>query len=283
MSKPNLFLYQNVFLFLQDYYNYRRQQDKLFSYQIWCKELKFTNRSYLRLVTFGKRPVSEKLCSLFVIHFNFSAQETDFFTALVHFTQCKDADQRKLFAKQLLSFSQIGESVLETQKHFDFLSNSILPKLQTLLSFEDIQKTATTLAQLLDISETELVQNLTVLEKIGLVTKATDKNAQVVWQSLHKAWKVPESAQALGHQEFYRNSLKEAEQAIQLPFSDRRFRSLFWAMNEKEFNAFLKDFEIFVREQMNKHNVDHLNDRRLFQMNFNFFSVSKPNLMNGTN
>lgn len=283
MSKPNLFIYQNVFLFLQDYYNYRRQKDKLFSYQVWNKELKFTNRSYLRLVTFGKRPVSEKLCSLFVEYFSFSTQETGFFTALVHFTQCKDAEQRKLFAKQLLSYSQVGESVLETQKHFDFLSNPILPKLQTLLSFEDIHKTVTTLAQLLDASEEEVSQNLIALENIDLVSRTTDKSGQTLWQSLHKAWKVPESARALGHQEFFRNSLKEAEQAIQLPFSDRRFRSLFWAMNEKEFDAFLKDFETFVREQMNKHNVDHLNDRRLFQMNFNFFSVSKASLVNGTN
>lgn len=270
-AQPHVMDYQNALKFLQDYYSFRKSNQVDFSYEAWSKEIKYKNRSYLRFVVLGKRPLNEALLELFLKFFSFSENEAEYFTILVHYTQSKSREQRNIFGRRLIALAHRHSPIIEAQQHYDFLSNPLMPKLQTLIGFEDIPAKAEEIAQLLDISAEEIKQALQFLKESKLIEQTSLGH----WRSLKKSWATPASFQSMALVEFYKNALHEAEQAIQLPPSERRFRSLFLAMSEVEFQEYLQEFEAFVKEQLHKRNVSHLKDRRLYQLNFNFIPASK--------
>ncbi|MBS1969801.1 MAG: hypothetical protein JSU04_05815 [Bdellovibrionales bacterium] len=66
--------------------------------------------------------------------------------------------------------------------------------------------------------------------------------------------------------------------AIHLPSTERRFRSLFFAMKPEEVQDFVSRLDKFAQEQLANYNFDELEDRRLFQVHFNFFPITQPAL-----
>lgn len=59
VSKPKVFDYLSGISFLQDYYNYRKRTERLFSFEIWTSELGFKSKSFLKMILSGDRQVTE--------------------------------------------------------------------------------------------------------------------------------------------------------------------------------------------------------------------------------
>lgn len=76
--KPIVSDYINVFQFLQDHYAYRKRTETQFSYSIWAQELGFKNKSYIRFVTLGKRPISPKLLENLKVNLSLDNHEKKF-------------------------------------------------------------------------------------------------------------------------------------------------------------------------------------------------------------
>lgn len=260
--------FQSPSKFLQAHYEERKKNQPNFSYEIWSKELSYKNRSYLRFVVLGQRPVNENLMRLFSKYFGFStnSEDAEYFSTLIHYSQSKSPSQKNIFGKRLLELSTPPADKLEVTNHFDFLSDHYLPVLQTICGFKDVSLDSKTIAPLLDITENEVQQKLDQLGDMGLHENGVPTK---------RAWKVPSSHQALGHREFYRQSLARAEKSIELPFDERRFQSLFMAFSQEEFTQFLKDFQQFAQEQLKKFDHESLSGRRIYQLNFNFFPETK--------
>ncbi|MDG0817200.1 TIGR02147 family protein [Bdellovibrio svalbardensis] len=270
IQKPAILSYQNVVLFLQHYYEYRKGLD-VFSYTKWAQELGLKNRAYLRMVVMGERPISESIAEAFVAALQFNDVESDYFMTLVNYNQCKTGEQKRTFAKKLLRFQMNAEDFLEVENHYEFLADELLPRIQTLLSFEDVAKDTAKAAQILGISVQKFFDSCSKLEKMGLLEKQ-EVGGESKWVVVKKSWRLPNNFRGLGYKEFYKDAWRRAEEAIEkYEAHERRFRNLFVAMSASEFEDFLRDFETFVQEQSAKRNVDHLFNRRLYQLNFSFF------------
>lgn len=261
----NIKEFQNALTFLQQYYANRKSQDRQFSYEVWAQELSLKSRSYLRLVIVGQRPINEALVQAFTNFFKFTDEEAEYFSVLVEYTQCRKIEQRRTLGLKLVSLNPRSQDRIEAEQHFEFLSDILLPRLQTICGFEDSPMDKKVLAKICGIEVDSLNEKLRKLENLGLMQDQ---------KPVKRHWKVPASGHALGHKEFYKASLKEAEKAIELPFDERKFRGLMVAMNSEEFTDFQKDFEAFAKEQLQKRGGSQLKGRRLYQLNFNFFPVS---------
>jgi uncharacterized protein (TIGR02147 family) len=267
-SHLNIKEFQSPVQFLTSYYAHRKSQDSDFSYETWSQEIGFHNRSYLRFVVLGHRPISEKMMALFLDYFKFSTENGDaeYFETLVHFSQSKTKKQKQFFGKRLLELATPTLEKLEVTEHFEFLSDRYLPVIQTICGFVDVQITPEAISALLDITVSDATAKINALEQLGLVKNGVPQK---------RAWRAGASYQALGHREFYKESLQRASAAIDLPFNERRFRSLFVALSPDEFQGFLKDFEVFAQEQLVKNDKSELSGRRVYQLNFNFFPETK--------
>lgn len=273
--KPNIKDYQNIALFLQHYYEYKKSLDSKFSYSSWAQKLGIKNRSYLRLILSGDRPINETLAKSLLSHLKLDDSEADYFTTLLGYNQSKHQAHKYIFGQKLLKFQNISQDFQEVQDHYTFLSNPLLPRLLTLLSFNDFSQNPAQAAFILGVTEQELQDGCQKLEALALIERSPQGDS-FRWQTKKKSWRLPNNFKNLGFRDFYMNSLETASKAIDLYSEDeRRFRSLFLALNPQEFQGFLKDFEDFIQAQIAKRDVPSIDGRRLYQLLFSFFPTSK--------
>lgn len=227
------------------------------------------DKSYIRLVVIGKRPINEKMAAALVQSLDLSLEDQKYFLTLIQYTQSKTREHKDLFGKKLVALLKTELDQLEIKSHYDFLSNPLLPRLQVFLSFRDIEHSPKNLAWLLGATEDEVQKGLEKLEELELAVKD-----QSGYKPLKKSFKVPDGFGDLGLEVFYNKNLEAAQAAIQLPKEERRFKSLFLPLNAIEFESFLSNVQDFVNEQLIKFNPDEYCDRRLYQVHFNIIPVS---------
>ncbi len=267
--KPTLKKYLNVFQYLQDVYLFRKKVDSRFSYDVWAEELNASDKSYVRLVVFGKRPLNPKMAAALVKNLELSEVDAEYFLMLIQYSQSKTREQKDLFGKKLISLLRNDFDYLEIQAHHEFLSHPLLPRLQVILSFQDLDQSVENLSWILGVSVQEVTEALEKLENFKLVEKVQGR-----YNPLKKSFKVPDGFGEMGLKLFYERNLDDARAAIQLPKEERRFKSLFLPMNEGEFQKYLDNLESYLNEQLVQHNPDDYVDRRLYQVHFNIIPVS---------
>lgn len=140
--QPDIKKYLNVYQYLQDIYAFRKKRDAKFSYEVWAKELGIKDKSYIRLIVLGKRPLNEKMTEALKKNLALSAQEQPYFQTLTQYTQSRNREYKEVFGRKLIELLKSELDQMEIKAHYDFLSNPLLPRLQVLLTFRDIDSSA---------------------------------------------------------------------------------------------------------------------------------------------
>jgi uncharacterized protein (TIGR02147 family) len=267
--KPAVKKYLNCYQYLQDAYQARKSQETDFSYDVWAKELGASTKSYVRMMVLGKRPINEKMTQMFAQTLGFDAVEKEYFVDLVHYTQSKSHEQKKLFGRKLISGLKDNFEQQQVLAHFDFLSNPLLPKLQVALSFTDLDQAVDKLALLLAVEEAEILGGIAKLEELKLIGKTGEK-----YRPIKSSFKISDNFGDIGLETFYSRSLEDAQKAISLPKEERRFKTLLLPLNEGEFCSFIDNMNSFSREQLTFFDKDELAGRRIYQVHLNIIPVS---------
>jgi hypothetical protein len=188
----------------------------------------------------------------------------------VHYTQAKTQDERAPFAKRLLEFVDAEFEQSEIEAQYEFLSDPLLPRLQTLLSFEDAPIKSLELAEALNTDPRRIERALADLIRFGHAEQADNGG----YRAKMASFKVGDRFMDVGLRAFYDRSLEDARKAIDQPKEERRFKSYFFAMDDHEFGEFFEEFQLFMRNQMKRRNSRTLSNKRLYQCGFQIFAVT---------
>ena len=275
IKKPVLFDYLHAATYLHDYFNYRKKVASDFSFEKWSQELGFRSRSYLRMIILQKKRITPTFISSFSEKSLFSPTEKEFFYFLVQYSQAKTSQDRQVFGKKIIQIIQIMTGQKEIENYFEFLSDPFLPKLLTLLSFEDITPTAERFAKIFDCNKDQILKSLTKLKEIGLA-ETIEVDGELHWRSKNKNFKVSDKFGDIAMKIFHENSFQDAIKSFHKPKDLRRFRSLLLPMDAEEKEELLKMLEQFAAELITRFRSDQYQSRQLFQVNLNFFPVAEP-------
>lgn len=262
--------YLSAYLYLQDAYLERKSDSPAFSYDVWAQEMGASDKSYIRMMVLGKRPINAKMAAAFAMSLKLDSEDQKFFLVLLEYTQSKTQEQKNLFGKRLVTLLRSDLDRLEVQAHYDFLSNPLMPRLQVFISFNDVDQSPQNLAWLLGVSEDEVNAGISTLLNLGLIKRVGDR---LVTQK--KSFNVPDHFGDLGLEAFYSSNLDAAKEAMRLPKEKRRYKSLFLPLNSQEFEKYLSNLQTFVSEQIYNFNPDEYEDRTLYQVHFNIIPVSE--------
>jgi uncharacterized protein (TIGR02147 family) len=100
----NIFEYDNYRLFLRDLYESEKARRPGFSFRFFSKQAGFSSPNFLKLVIDGKRNLSVDSIVRFAKALKLNKEESAFFRALVLFNQAATAEERGLWAEEILSF-----------------------------------------------------------------------------------------------------------------------------------------------------------------------------------
>jgi uncharacterized protein (TIGR02147 family) len=272
-KKPDIKTYLNIHDYLKDLYEHRKKTEAKFSYESWVQELGLSNKSFLRQIIVGRRALTETTSKIICKHLNFDSVEREYFNLLVLYSKARAPEERNLYGRRLRHLIRLDYPQDEVEAAPDFVLKALYPRLQTLLTFKDIKKTAVHLAHLLETSPADIEKALSDLEKMNLAESTA--LGRIHWQAKTKSFKVPENLGSDVLIGYHKQCLQEAIQAYTRSANERRYRSLLVAMTEEEFQEYLKDLEIFVKQTLSKFDNDEFHGRKLFQVNFNLHAVSE--------
>lgn len=262
--------YLNVFLFLQDYYSYRKLKDKSFSYQKWAYEIGITSKSYLRFAVFGQRKISEKLTQQFCIALKLASADQDYFVQLIHYSYAKNPEQKKSYGRKLTQILKTPVAINQVKPADDVMADPIYMIVRNVLTFCDIDRSIESIAKLVSLSVEKTAIILAKLQDEKLIHL---QGAQ--WLAVHDIVKVPAQPGNLGILNFHKKSLLKAIESQKEPVSERAYRSLTLALNEKEFKEYQQDVNFFVSQIFEKYDTTQLKDRRVYQINLNSIPWTK--------
>ena len=270
LMKPVISDYISVFQFLQDYYLYRKETEALFSYASWSKELGIKNKSYLRFMILGKRPISTRISEVLRDNLGFNANDKKIFEVLCLYSQSRSDNERKVLGKELVKLLKHTPQQEEIVGHHEMMMNPLAVMIRTLLTFKDLQKTAEELATILDVEGSEVEKALKTLLQAGLIESVGES-----YRSHQSHAKIPDGFNNLGLEEFYKKSFQTAAHSINLPVKSRRFRSWFVAVDEEKLLKLITESEKTIREKVLEEDSDIFEGKRLFQILFAAYPVSK--------
>lgn len=268
--QPQLKNYLDVHQYLKDYYFYRKTLRRTFTYEVWSREIGVRDRSYLRAVVLGIRPLNDQLIEAIKKKLFKNERDQNHFRILAYYSQAKSKEQKNIFGQELLQYCNEELQQAEIKDNYEFLSNPLVPRLQTLVSYEDCPTSMKDLAECLKTDEGEIKAALETLERLELIQKAPNS----VYKAKNSAFKVDDVFMSVGLRVFYENSFEDARKAIDLPKADRRFKTYYIAMNDQEFAEILEEFHVFMRAQMQKRNYQEVAGRKLFQLQMSAFAAS---------
>jgi hypothetical protein len=104
VEEPNIFFYIDYRKFLQDYFAFKRQGSKTFSYTTFARkvEVKLSN-AHICMVINGERNLSEEKAAAFSKGLELNTSEQEFFLNLVQFNQSRSEDERLKLLNSLLA------------------------------------------------------------------------------------------------------------------------------------------------------------------------------------
>lgn len=270
---PRVTEYLDVIAYLQDYYQWRKSTNKDFSYAFWSEELEFSSRSYIRMIIMGQKKVTKKFVEAFTrLNFN-SPIEEEYFDCLVKHSQSPSQKDRKLFGAKMIQLLRATESPDLLKPEADFVSDPTLPRLFTILGMQDIYPTAPKLANLLNLSLSEMNACLAKLEEYGLATQAK-VDGEIHWSAAPERFKVPDSHGNSHLMKFHERSLHQAIQAFHQPTRVRKYRSLLLPLTDEDLGELYGVLDEFASQQVSRFNAESFKGRRLFQMNINIHPVT---------
>lgn len=226
------------------------------------------------MVVVGKRMLTENFIDIFCAKSSLGAHDENYFRTLASYCQAKSLTQKRIIEKKLIELLRFDGDRVEIENYFEFMSSPLLPRLQTLLSFDDVSTSPENLGQMLNFSPDQINEGIERLCQLDLV-ESNDSQGQVKWRSKNKRIQVGNHLGDAAMEQFHTYSLQQAIQAQHLPTDIRRFRSLLIPLSADEFGDLLEEVETFLRMILSRFRSDNLQGRRLYQVNLNLFPITE--------
>ncbi len=273
-SEKSIFDYINIHFFLIDFYKVRKNESSSFSYEKWARQLGFKNKTILRLILQKKRNITLKSKSAFVEFFKFNQSEEEYFDALINYSQTKTASEKNLYGSLLIKLQRQNNIQNLTELKPEVIFDVYSPIILTIVNSSKAPLTVKDITKYCDLDEIKIENILTQLIGYNLISK----NEKLYFSTL-EAFSIKDHYGHPNLKKFYTFWLEKAQEAMNLPYDSRRFRSLQIALNQNEFEQIIDKSNEFATAVLSMSQQNSIEDRRLYLMNTMLFPVSTNNLL----
>lgn len=272
-QKPNIFEYLNYRVFLKEYYDYKKNLDRGFSYRAFSRLAGFKSSNFYKLIVDGKRGLSDSGLMKFSKALGFGKQELGYFETLVKYNQSKTLNEQEYFFKRLIQnkkFESAHQLEASQYKYFTHWYTVAIREMVLLKSFrEDPEWICRKLK--LKVSPEEIKKSIQLLLDLGLLVRDKNKRLQQHDPKLRTELNVMNMA-VLG---FHKAMLDKAKESLTTSKTKNRdISALTVAIDQKTYdhirermNEFRKEIHALTEECQKPDSV--------YQINFQLFDLTE--------
>ncbi|MBO9665778.1 MAG: TIGR02147 family protein, partial [Bdellovibrio sp.] len=230
-------------------------------------ELGFDSPVTLRFILKKRRNISKTTVKVLISNLRLNDLEANYFENLVAYSQAKTSAEKQALGASLIKIQrqQFQQFMVPTKM---MERNVFAPVILTLLTFDDFARTAKNISTLLGLEEATAEEILSSMAADGLITLLDD-------QTYHFAESTFKVAGGESLKDFYRYWIDRSKQALELPFEQRRYRALKFALTPEEFSEVIEKLNEYSLLLLSKYQSSALEGRRLYMYETAVFPVSK--------
>jgi uncharacterized protein (TIGR02147 family) len=269
---PDIFAYSDSRSFLKDYYDRSKKTNPAFSYQYFANKAGIKSRTFVYKVIVGQKKLSKSAVFGVAQAMKLNKKETEYFEAMVNFTQAKTEREREFYFNHLQTFGGSHGAVALRQHQFTYFSKWYYPAIREIMAYLDFRDDFGALARSLSppITTAQAKRAVRLLLDLGLIKKGPSGR----YSQTDKTLSTGEQVQSLAVQTFQKENLRLAAEAIdRFSRTDRDVSTLTAGISEAGFLRVREEIAAFRKRLAEIIEKDEPADR-VYQINFQLFPLS---------
>lgn len=273
-NSPTITQYWDYRLFLADFYSYKKESKREYSYKMFCLKADISSPSHFKMIMDGSRNLTANTLPKYIKGLGLEAKiDCDFFEALVRYNQEKCVEKKAEFFEELLSLkSKKGLCPLEFYQ-FDFLANWYNVAIYVMMDLSDFQSDVDWIVSRLKkkVSREHIFSSLNTLTKLGLISK----NAEGQFEQTNGALSTPDEVRNLAIRHYHRDMLNLAMQSLdEDDLKSREFNGATLPIAKENIPLMKEKIRLF-RKEMNELATNFDTKEEIYQLNIQFFPLTK--------
>jgi len=271
---PDIFTYSDSRLFLKDYYDEQKKAQPSFSYQYFANKAGLKSKTFIYKVITGQKTLSKGAVFAVAQAMGLKKKETEYFEAMVHFTQAKSEREREFYFNHLQAFGKHHASAQLRQDQFTYFSKWYYPALRELVMFLDFKDDFKMLARTLNppITTPQAKSAVRLLLDLGLIRRTPSGR----YCQTDKSITTGDEVRSLAVAAFQKENLRLAAESIDRHKRQLRdISTLTVGISEAGFSRVTEEVAAFRKRLAEIVEKDAPVDR-VYQINFQVFPLSTP-------
>lgn len=248
-KNPNIFQYLDFKKYLREFYLYKKQSLRSYSYAAFANRAKLRTPNYLKRVIDGERPLSSENIAKFCVGLNLNPKESIYFEALVNFNQSVDQSVRKHYFSVLRQSAkgEDGSAVELVADQFEvFLHWFILPVRELVLLNDFVESPEYIVKKLKNkITKKQAASAIELLLKVDLLQR--NEQGRLVQSS--PVIRYSQDVVNLAVREFHHQMLDRSKQSMQEDeFDSWNVRALSIAVTKEKISKIHQELNDFINQ-----------------------------------
>lgn len=270
----SIFDYTNYSLFLKAYYEHEKSVKPHFSYQYLADKCGFKSKSYLYKVIKGEKALNVSSALRIASFMKLKKRETDYFEAIVQFTNSKQSSEKEFYFKKLQQFSGSSEQSIIRKHQYDYFThwyNCAIRELATIIDWHDDYDY---LAKLVvpHITARQAKQSVDLLCELGFITRTVHGT----YERSDAVITTGADVVSVAVNQFQKKNLQLASEAIdRFARPDRSISTLTVSVNAEGVQRISKEIAL-CRQRILSLVAEYPEVDSVYQVNFQSFPLTKP-------
>jgi len=267
-----IFSYTNYRTLLKDFYEEKKSSGG-YTYRDFSEQAGMNSSSWLLHLIKGTKNLSEQTAVKVAEVLKLKKKETEYFLLMVQFTQAKTSDEKNNVYKQMIALKRRLKVIKITEEQYQYYTKWYHPVIRSLVSKVDFGDDYSLLAKKLlpVITPAEVKKSVNLLKKLGFIKKCENGK----WIQNSSVLSTGDEVTSLNVVNYHKQVSKLAEDAFDRCSKDiRDISALTLGINKADFKRIKARIQEFRKEIMDIAKNSE-NDDRVYQLNFQFFPVSK--------
>ena len=269
----SIFNYTSYREFLHDYYKEQKRLNPSFSYQSFADKAGFKTKTFIYKVIKGKKALAKQSTIKISEAIGLKKKETDYFRAMVNFSNEKDINDKEYYFHQLQKLSKRLEVSEIRKNQYNYFQQWYIAAIRELVTMLDWENDYKRLAKAVNppITPKKAKDAVKLLIDLKMIKKLpTGKYIQA-----DKSITTGELVKSLAVQKFQKQCMKLASEAIDRHKKETRdISTLTVGISERGFNKITHEIGSLRRKLVEIVQNDEPADR-VYHINFQLFPVSE--------
>ena len=265
---------------LKDYYDYTKQHNPRFSYQVFSQRAGIPSRGFLYNVVNGKRALSSSHIAGVARAMKLSKSQLEYFENLVAYNNARSITEKQRYFERMHTVKILADNAVQPYLvrkdqylYFSQWYHAVVRSLIDLSGFRgDFEKLAQQVSP--PITAAQARKSVLLLEKLGFIRKDEDGSYRLVDKTITSA---PEVISLAIHN-FHQQTVELARKALNdLPRARRNFTGVTLGISASTYRRVCSEIERFRNRLLELAGSENNQGEAqgVYHLNLQFFSVSQ--------